>query len=63
MATTNATLVAKLYFLARYKHDAPQHLVAGPFLDWSDACMARANHPERDRLVVVSTPDITFTEE
>ena len=26
-----------IYFVAFYKHDAPQHLVAGPFVDRGEA--------------------------
>lgn len=31
------SLEVELYFVALWKHDAPQFVVAGPYLDWSDA--------------------------
>lgn len=58
---------AVLYFVAYYKHDAPQHLVAGPFVDYDTADLARATRATRtpthpnDQYVVVESQPMTFT--
>lgn len=36
----------ELFFIALYKHDAPQHVVAGPFIDMWEA-MEKAKTHER----------------
>jgi len=45
----------RLYFLAFWKHDAPQCIVAGPWIDPEDALMARLFMENPGRYVVVST--------
>lgn len=59
-----STLKAKLYAVAWYKHGAPQHLVAGPYVcekdadDWIEAQM----EVKRPHYVVVETEDMVFKE-
>ena len=43
----------ELYFVAFYKHDEPQHVVAGPFVDFEDAITERVRRGER--YVIVKT--------
>ena len=55
---------AVLYFVAYYKHDAPQHLVAGPFVDYDTADLERATRTPthlNDHYVVVESQPMTFT--
>ena len=54
---------AVLYFVAYYKHDAPQHLVAGPFVDYDTADLERATRTPthlNDNYVVVESQPMTF---
>lgn len=44
----------ELYFVAFYKHSAPQHLVAGPFIDY-DAAEAHAKLLDHATCIVKTT--------
>lgn len=45
-----------LYFVAFYKHDSPQHVVAGPFVDFEDAMSERTRRGERYVIVKTTLP-------
>ena len=47
-------MVEKLYFVAHFNDGEPQHLVAGPFLNWPDA-QEYIDIRESKALCIVST--------
>lgn len=51
------TFTALVYYVALYKHEAPQSLHAGPFTDFGKACGERdaLNKSSRNCFVVVSS--------